>query len=174
MRIVTIVLLTGCVGQQGKPGKAGEEGPAGPPGEGLVWKDPAGTILEGAYPSPNHSYAIALQSNGVFFEYTALGGRAFLNEYDSTKMNRYYLTTNCSGDAFVLIGIPPGMAFKYDNRIIALPSDVEVQITMGSYSDGTCHSGQWVADFTKVKAIDALPTLPIPPLPPGPFHLDKV
>jgi len=176
MRAMSLVLgLAACVGQPGKMGKQGEDGPAGPPGEGLVWKDATGTILENAYPSPNHPYQLAIQSNGVLFEYTALGGRLALVEYDSTQLTHYYLTSNCTGEGYVLLVTAAGVALKYDNRIIALPNDMEVQVTMGSaWYSGSCHPAAYVADFTMIKAIEALPTQVPPPIAPGPYHLDKV
>jgi len=160
-------------------GEPGDPGPAGPPGEGLVWKDASGAVVENAYPAfAGHFQMLVSNGNGAYFEYQALSGLPWIPSYDSTTFWHFYLTTNCTGEIYIDAGpMSAGLVMKYNSRLVALPADVEVQTQMGSYmttGSTTCNHGPVVTAFVKLETLNALPTLSLPVIGPGPYHVDKV
>jgi len=167
--------LAGCV-SQGKPGEMGDPGPQGPPGDTLAWKDASGAVVANMYPTftgrPNA--VVVDNGSGVFFEYSALGGTPIHTLIDSTNVQKFYLSSNCTGDVYAWLPVQPTVAFKYDNRLVAMPKDIEVLGSMGSYSGSTCNRGPYGGDFTKLSTVQGLPTLTQPQLPQGPYHMEKI
>ena len=182
-RLVPLLLLVACVtnpkgkGSSGNNGESGPPGPAGPPGEGLVFKDKAGAMVDGAYPMfHDHVFSMVVtNAEGVFFEFTPLTGAAVYSTFDSSSLQRHYLTSNCSGDVIVRIPVAPGVAFKYNNRIVALPSDTEMINAVGSaWGGSSCSTGPYPGEFVRLSTLDALPTIAPPLLGPGPYHVERI
>src|SRR5262245_58883185 len=107
MRIGSLLLLlaSACVtsgknGHSGGSGGSGPPGPAGPPGEGIVFKDATGAVVEDAFPTfHDHTFTmIVTNANGVFFVFSPLTGAPVYSSFDSSSQTPFYLTSNCTGD----------------------------------------------------------------------------
>lgn len=176
--VLNCVVATACVGQ-GEMGEMGEEGPpgmAGPPGGGLVWKDASGAVVPNAHAAfYDASFAMTVSdANGVFFGFNSLNGVPDYHAYNTNSLQRFYLSNNCTGPARYSLGIAPGVAFKYDGRVIALPPDVDVAATVGSTLSGSCYPGTTQGAFIAISVLDMLPTLTPPLIGPGPYHVEKM
>ena len=176
MMRTALVSICGVATACATDGKVGEPGPTGPPGEGLVWKDANGAVVVNAFPTySNHGFQMLVaSSDGVFFEFSPLTGVPAYAVIDSTRLGQYWLTTNCTGDMYLALSMSPGTAFKYDNRLVALPRDVGIATSAGSYFSGSCVSGTFVQDYVNKASLELLPTLAPPLIGPGPYHVDRM
>ena len=177
--LVMTVLLVGCVndGEMGDRGPAGPEGPSGPAsGGGLVWANATGAVVEDAVVGfEDTSFAMkVIDGSGVFFTFDALTATPLFRAYNSSTLTRFYLAPGCVGPAHVAIATVPKVAFKYDGRTVAMPADVEIATTIGSYVSGGCTNTNAVGSFVKITTLEMLPTLAPPVLGSGPFHVTRM
>jgi hypothetical protein len=177
--LIIVVALAACV-DQGKAGPKGAPGPAGPmgaDGEHLVWKDAGGTTVPNSFASHTGTSfdMVVADANGVFFGYGPLDGGARYEIYNSSSLYHYWLSNDCTGPARVPISTAPGVAFKWDGRIVAMPNDIDAAATVGSiYYSGSCRSpGTGPYGYVEVAALDALPTIQPPLIGPGPYHVER-
>jgi hypothetical protein len=154
----------------------GDPGPSGPPGEGLVWKDANGAVVANAFPVySNHGFQMLVaDQGGVFYEFSPLTGVPAYAVVDSTHLSQFWLTTNCTGDMYLALSMSPGTAFKYDNRLVALPFNVGIATSAGSYYSNGCVSGTFVGEYVNKASLDLLATLAPPLIGPGPYHVDRM
>jgi hypothetical protein len=177
-KLVMMVLLVGCVndGEMGDRGPAGPEGPAGSAGGGLVWANAAGAIVENAVVGfDDTSFAMKIiDGSGVFFAFDPLTATPLFRAYNSSALTRFYLAPGCVGPVHVAIATVPRVAFKYDGRTVAMPADVEIATTVGSYASSGCTNVNAAGSFVKITTLETLPTLAPPVLGTGPFHVIRM
>ncbi|MDQ3339130.1 MAG: hypothetical protein M4D80_28550 [Myxococcota bacterium] len=174
-----MVLLVGCVndGEMGDRGPAGPEGPAGSAGGGLVWANAAGAVVDNAVVGfQETSFAMKIiDGTGVFFTFDPLTASPVFRAYNSSSLTRFFLAPGCVGPVHVAIATVPKVAFKYDGRTVAMPADVEIATTVGSFASSSgCTATSSTGSFVKVTALEMLPTLAPPVLGTGPFHVTRM
>jgi len=178
--LVVALCATGCLtdvaGSPGEPGVQGPQGEQGPPGSNLVWKDASGEVLAGAIPEyHDRSYALVLRDqHGVFFSYSAATGVPEYAEVSTTGRISAYLTNNCSGPVQYWVDMPPGIAFKYNGRVVALPPDITISSTAGSYYYEGCKTDIGAGAWIDATTLNDLPTLTAPVLVSAPYHVDRL
>jgi hypothetical protein len=117
---------------------------------------------------------LVANQDGVFFEFSPLTGVPAYASIDSTHLGQFWLTTNCTGDLYLGLSISPGTAFKFDNRLVAIPTNVVIATSVGSYYSNGCVSGTFPGEYINKGSLDLLPTLAPPLIGPGPYHVDRM
>lgn len=178
-KLLILMLLGACVedGEMGTRGPAGPEGPAGAAAAGgLVWKDGGGTVVENSFVGfRDNTFAMRVtDADGVFFTINPLNGTPIYQAYNSASLTRFYLAPGCVGPTHYAIDTTPKVAFKFDGRTVAMPADVEIATTIGSYYSGGCYAATQAGAYVKGATLDGLPTLTPPVLGVGPFHVTRM
>jgi len=160
----------------GTRGPEGPAGPAGPIADHLLWMDATGKLVDNSFVGfqPTSFVMKVIDTSGVFFSMNPLNGAAQLETYNSSALTRFYLAPGCVGPAYVSINTAPNVAFRYDGRVVAMPIDVEVALTVGSFAGSGCTATNTTGTFVRVTALEALPTIAPPVIGVGPFHVERM